>query len=214
MSELLSHADVQADLPGWRVLLDRVHATFRTGSFATGAQFIARITDLAEAANHHPDVDLRYRAVHISLVSHDVGRLTGRDVNLAREISELAEELGIEVDLHTPQVSEIAIDVLDIPGARPFWRAVLGYREVGEVDLVDPMGFGPPVWFQQMDQPRPQRNRIHVDVHVPHDVADERVQAALDAGGRIVTDDAAPSFWVLADPEGNEACVCTWQNRD
>jgi 4a-hydroxytetrahydrobiopterin dehydratase len=70
------------------------------------------------------------------------------------------------------------------------------------------------LWFQQMDAPRPQRNRIHLDVWVPHDQAEARVAAALAAGGRLVTDQHAPSWWVLADAEGNEACVATWQSRD
>jgi 4a-hydroxytetrahydrobiopterin dehydratase len=214
MSELLPHTNVQADLPGWRVLHDRVHATFRTGSFATGAEFITRITELAEAANHHPDVDLRYPAVHISLISHDVGGLTARDVNLARQISALAEEMEIDVDLSAPRSVEIAIDALDIPAVMPFWKAVLDYKVAGEVDLDDPLGVGPSVWFQQMDKPRPQRNRIHIDVDVPHDIAEARVAAAIQAGGHLVSDAAAPAFWVLADPEGNEACVCTWQGRE
>ena len=101
----------------------------------------------------------------------------------------------------------------------PFWRAVLGYAdEPPEIDaspaLVDPAGIGPSVWFQQMDVPRPQRNRIHLDVSVPHDEAESRVAAALAAGGTLVRDASAPAFWVLADAEGNEACVCTWQGRD
>jgi len=50
-------------------------------------------------------------------------------------------------------------------------------------------------------------------VSVPHDVAEERVRAALAAGGRLVSDANAPAWWVLADPEGNEACVTTWQGR-
>ena len=79
---------------------------------------------------------------------------------------------------------------------------------------VDPYGRAPAFWFQQMDAPRPQRNRIHVDVTVPHDVAEQRITAALAAGGTLVSDKAAPAFWVLADPEGNEACICTWQGRD
>jgi 4a-hydroxytetrahydrobiopterin dehydratase len=65
-----------------------------------------------------------------------------------------------------------------------------------------------------MDEPRPQRNRIHFDVVVPDDEAGHRIQAALDAGGRLINDSEAPAFWVLADPEGNEACVCTWLARD
>ena len=64
-----------------------------------------------------------------------------------------------------------------------------------------------------MDELRPQRNRIHFDVSVPHDQAHERIQATLVAGGKLVDDAEAPAFWVLADPEGNEACVTTWQGR-
>ena len=113
---------------------------------------------------------------------------------------------------------EIGIDALDIPAIRPFWRAVLGYVDEPGQDgppngLVDPVGQGPAIWFQQMDAPRPQRNRIHFDVSVPHDEAAGRIAATLAAGGRL-TYDEAPAFWVLADPEGNEACVCTWQGRD
>ncbi len=80
--------------------------------------------------------------------------------------------------------------------------------------LVDPAGRLPAVWFQQMDAARPQRNRIHLDITVPHDVADQRVAAALAAGGTLLSDDEARAFWVLADAEGNEVCVCTWQDRD
>jgi 4a-hydroxytetrahydrobiopterin dehydratase len=65
-----------------------------------------------------------------------------------------------------------------------------------------------------MDAPRPQRNRIHIDVWVPHDQAEARVAAAIAAGGRLVTDKHAPSWWVLADAEGNEACVATAMSRD
>jgi 4a-hydroxytetrahydrobiopterin dehydratase len=65
-----------------------------------------------------------------------------------------------------------------------------------------------------MDEPRTQRNRIHLDVDVPADVAEERVTAAIGAGGRLVSDARAKAFWVLADAEGNEVCVCTWQDRD
>jgi 4a-hydroxytetrahydrobiopterin dehydratase len=65
-----------------------------------------------------------------------------------------------------------------------------------------------------MDHPRPQRNRIHLDVSVPHDEADSRIEAALAAGGRLLDGARARAFWVLADAEGNEACISTWQDRD
>ena len=117
------------------------------------------------------------------------------------------------------QTLEIGIDALDIAAIRPFWKAVLGYADEpghsGPTDaLVDPARQGPAIWFQQMDEPRPQRNRIHFDITVAHDEADARVAAALAAGGRLLTDEYARAFWVLADAEGNEVCVCTWQDRD
>ncbi len=112
------------------------------------------------------------------------------------------------------QTVQVAIDALVGPAVRPFWRAVLGYRDVGDEELVAPHGRGPSVWFQQMDAPRPQRNRAHIDISVPHDQAKARIAAAIAAGGRLVTDRYAPSWWVLADAEGNEARVATWMGRD
>jgi 4a-hydroxytetrahydrobiopterin dehydratase len=123
---------------------------------------------------------------------------------------------GGGVETRAVQVLEIGIDALDAAAIRPFWRAVLGYDdEPGAAGgLVDPLGQGPAVWFQQMDAPRPQRNRIHLDVSVPHDEAPARIAATLAAGGTISYDAEAPAFWVLADAEGNEACITTWQGRD
>lgn len=218
---VLSDAVVSArvDDRHWRVLLGRLHATFATGEFGAGVRLVDGIAAVAEAAGHHPDIDLRYAQVHVSVVSHDAGGLTERDVALAAEISRLADELGVAGAPRTGRALEIAVDAIDIPGVVPFWRAVLAYDDErpeaadSSSALVDPAGIGPALWFQQMDAPRPQRNRIHLDVTVPHDEAEGRVAAALAAGGRLVSDSRAPAFWVLADPEGNEACVCTWQAR-
>jgi 4a-hydroxytetrahydrobiopterin dehydratase len=65
-----------------------------------------------------------------------------------------------------------------------------------------------------MDAPRPQRNRIHVDLSLPHDQAEARVAAGLAAGGRLLSDAHAPMWWALADPEGNEIDIATWQGRE
>jgi hypothetical protein len=84
------------------------------------------------------------------------------------------------------------------------WRALLGYedRASSSEDLIDPHRPGAPFYFQQMDAPRPQRNRVHLDVWVPYDQAEGRIAAAITAGGRLVSDAYAQSHWVLADPEG------------
>ncbi len=109
---------------------------------------------------------------------------------------------------------QIAIDAHVAQDVMPFWRAVLGYREVGDEDLADPQRRGPSLWFQRTDAPRPQRNRVHLDISVPHDQAEARVAAAIAAGGRLVNDQYAPAWWTLADAEGNEVDVATWMGRD
>jgi 4a-hydroxytetrahydrobiopterin dehydratase len=198
----------------WRVVRDDACAHFRTESFAAGVALVDAIGRLAEAANHHPDVDLRSDGVTVRLRTNTGGGLSEREVALAQQISATARGLGVPVDLTGLQIVQVAIDALVIPDVMPFWRAVLGYLEVGDEDLLDPHLQGPPVWFQQMDAPRPQRNRIHIDVYVPHDQAEARVAAALAAGGHVVSEENAPGWWTLADAEGNEVDVASWPDRD
>jgi len=196
----------------WRVLFTGAYAHFRSGSFAEGLALVNAIGALAEAANHHPDVDLRYAGVTVYLVSHDVGSLSRRDVRLARQISAAARDLGIAADPGGAQDMRLTIDVGGA-GVRPFWQAVLGYREAGDEDLVDPQSRGPSIRFRSMDEPRTGPGRVHVDVAVPHDRAETRIAAALAAGGRVVSDRYAPASWTLADSEGNEVDIATWHNR-
>jgi 4a-hydroxytetrahydrobiopterin dehydratase len=209
-----SQVSTREGLDDWRVLLRTLQTSFRTGSMAKGLDFAGRVGAAADEVNHHPDLTVTYPRVHVLLTSHDTGGLSERDVALARTISAIAAELGLAAEPSAVTQLEVAIDALDIPAVKPFWEAVLGYKADSDDDSVDPYGRGPAFWFQQMDAERPQRNRIHIDVTVPHDVAEQRMAAALEAGGRLVSDEAAPAFWVLADPEGNEACICTWQARD
>jgi 4a-hydroxytetrahydrobiopterin dehydratase len=198
----------------WREVGAGVCAYFRTGSFATGVALVVRIGALADAANHHPDVDLRYPGLTVRLITHEVGGLSDRDVDLARQISAAARELDATADPSEVQTVQLTIDAATTADVRPFWRAVLGYKEVGDEDVVDPHGRNPSIWFQGLDAPRPQRNRMHIDVFVPPELAAARIAAAVDAGGRVVDDSHAPSWVVLADPEGNEVCVATWMGRD
>lgn len=205
-----------AGLDDWRKLLSGLHARFLTGDFERGTQFVTRIAAVADEANHHPDVDLRYPHVDIGLTSHDVGALTARDVRLARRISEIAADLGVAADPGAVSVIELALDTAAMEKVRPFWAAVLGMdADSGAPDeVVDGSGRLPAMWFQPTEAHDEPRQRFHLDVHVPHDQAEARIAAALEAGGRLVTDVPAPTFWILADAEGNKACVCTWQGRD
>jgi len=205
-------ADLE-DLADWRFVLGAILADFRAGSFAAAAAFVSDVAAAADAADHHPDIDVRYPdRVRVSLTTHAAGRVTTQDVDLARTISMIAAQAGATSEPGVPQVVEIAIDTMDADRIRPFWAAVLGYRD-DDGYLVDPLRIGPPVWFQQMGEPRTDRDRFHIDVSVPHDVAETRIAAALAAGGTMMTDRFARSWWVLADADGNEACVCTWQDR-
>ena len=89
---LLSEAEVEAALavlPGWSRSGDEIEKTFERESFADAIAFVVRVGFLAEAADHHPDVDIRWRRVRIALTTHDSGGLTANDTDLAREIEEL-----------------------------------------------------------------------------------------------------------------------------
>jgi 4a-hydroxytetrahydrobiopterin dehydratase len=212
---------------GWRLVLGELRTEVRTGSLALAADVAARAATVA-GAEGHLRLDVRADRVLLSLQTAAAAWVTERDVELARSISTVIDETrldtvsGVGLDgggERAMQVIEIGIDALDAAAIRPFWRAVLGYVDEpgwsGPWDgLIDPLGQGPAVWFQRMDAPRSQRNRIHFDVSVPHDEAESRIGAALAAGGTLINDARAPAFWVLADAEGNEACVTTWQGRD
>jgi 4a-hydroxytetrahydrobiopterin dehydratase len=212
---------------GWRYLLGTIATSVQVGSTAQALLVVqAVVTACGPDPDGHLQIDLRPDRVEVGLQTAAVAAATVADVNLSRRITDAVAALGLEVagvtthgGRRSVQMLEIAIDAIDIPAVRGFWKAVMGYADEpgghGPTDpLVDPARQGPAIWFQQMDRPRTQRNRIHLDLTVPHDEADARVQAALAAGGVLVSDAAARSFWILADTEGNEVCICTWQDRE
>ena len=210
---------------GWRLVLAMFRTDVAVRSLAEAAAFTAAVTAAIDAsAAAHLRVDARPDRVIVTIENLSVPWPAQVEIDLARQISAIAADLGLETlpdggASRSVQAIEIGIDALDIPKIRPFWKAIMGYAdEIGrtgpEDAIVDPHGQSPAIWFQQMDAPRPQRNRIHFDISVPHDEAERRIAAALAAGGTLVSDKSAPAFWVLADAEGNEACITTWQARD
>lgn len=76
-------------LPGWERSGTEIHRRFDLPSFADAIAFVVRVGFLAEAAKHHPDLDLRYRTVQVALSTHSAGGLTPDDFDLAREIEAL-----------------------------------------------------------------------------------------------------------------------------
>jgi 4a-hydroxytetrahydrobiopterin dehydratase len=207
-------------LAAWRVLSEGACAHFRTGSLATSAAFVTAIAALPEVATHPPAIDIRERGVTVRLitVTDDYFGPSDLDVAAARAISALADELDHEAD---PSVLQ---SLLLVPGAPagvdigPFWRAVLGYvprPDSPDEDLIDPQDRGMPLWFEEMDEPRSDDGgAIHLAVWVPIEAAEARVAAALAAGGHVVRDTFAPSWWTLADAAGNEVDVATVSGRD
>ncbi|MEV0375357.1 VOC family protein [Streptomyces sp. NPDC050636] len=229
MEQILSRQEASEAVQdhGWRLLLGALRTSVPVGALAQAIGLAAdAVAVCGDDADRHLRVDVRPDRVVFTLQSLDLAAVTTQDVELARRISATADKSGFLTDpeigtgaARSVQLLEIAIDALNIAGIRPFWKAVLGYTdEAGaegpEDPLVDPVGQGPAIWFQQMDRARPQRNRIHFDICVPHDEAPRRIETALAAGGRLVSATRAPAFWVLADLEGNEACLTTWQGRD
>lgn len=215
MDTVTSQQIIDAGLDDWRKLAQAIHARFLTGDFAAGLTFVTAVTEAAEAANHHPDVTLTYPFVDVKLVSHDAGTVTQRDIDLAHRISEIAREQGIGADPRAVTEIELALDSADVAAVGPFWAALLtgSAESLDGDDVADPKGRVPLLWFQHTDAHETPRQRFHLDVWVPHDVAEQRIAAAVAAGGRVVDDNQAPAFVVLADPEGNRACVCTCLDR-
>jgi len=79
-------------LPGWERAGDTIAKTYELGSFPAAIQFVAAVGERAEAVNHHPDIDIRWRRVRLALTTHDEGGLTEKDVALAGEAEAIAGE--------------------------------------------------------------------------------------------------------------------------
>jgi 4a-hydroxytetrahydrobiopterin dehydratase len=204
-----------AGLEGWTFLGTHLATRLRTGDFATGLALLDEIGAAAEEANHHPDLDLRYVHLDVRLTSHDSGGVTDRDVRMARRVGDLAARRGVVADPAAVARIDLALDTPDRARVLPFWSAALGMAGgpgVPDDEIRDPAGAHPVVWFQASGAEEP-RQRWHLDVWVDPGQVQARIDAALAAGGQLVSDAEAPSFWVLADADGNKVCLCTWQER-
>jgi 4a-hydroxytetrahydrobiopterin dehydratase len=203
-------------LDGWVLLLGGLQTRIRTTGFAAGLALVDAIGVAAEAIGHHPDIDLRPTHVDLRLTTRDHRGVTDLDVRLARTISALAAAAGARTGAEGVSRLELALDTPAFAAVLPFWGAVLALEHRTEPDLGDelrdPAGVLPTVWFQESDGEEP-RQRWHPDIWVDPAEVRPRIDAALAAGGTLVSDAEAPSFWVLADPDGNRVCLCTWQQR-
>lgn len=216
MTTLTGQQIADEGLHGWVHLLGGLQTRIRTRDFATGLSVVGAIGAAAGDMNHHPQLDLRHSHVDVRLTSHDERGVTDRDIRLARTVTSIAEEASVRLEPENVSRLELALDTPDHESVHPFWAAVLAMEHLSGPgfgdELHDPAGSLPTVWFQASGSEEP-RQRWHPDVWVDPAQVQPRIDAALAAGGTLVSSAEAPSYWVLADPEGNQVCLCTWQHR-
>lgn len=196
-------------LDDWVVLHGGPTAVFKTATLADGANLALAIAQL-------PGIDAGH--VHVSLVSNaltiritrEVQIMEPEHIDVARAISEVANSLGAIAQPHRVQEVQLAIaaqpDAIDLE----FWRAILGYDAMQPDNAIDPLGISSTVWMQDLDEAKPLKHAMHLDVSVAKEQAESRVAAAVSAGGVVVDDSHAPSWWILADRSGNKVCLVAW----
>lgn len=204
---LSAQAIQDAELADWRKLMLGLHARFRIGSFAEGVRFVSAIGELIAAV---PEVRLGDGFVDLEL-----GAADERDLDLARTISSIARSFRLTADPSAVAHVELGLDTADRDAIGPFWAAVLtGDPEAyDDIEVVDPTGRVVTIWFQKTEPHEPPRQRFHLDLWLAPEVVPARIEAALAAGGTVASDAEAPMFTVLADPEGNKVCLCTYLDR-
>jgi hypothetical protein len=196
----------------WRTLFGAM-TFYPAASSVQAAGLVTTVAGLADDAGVPLVVDLRPDGVTIDSGKdqwEDDVLGAGRFADLASRVQTAAYEMGLSADKTRLRFVQLGFDAVDIPRVQAFWLTVLGYQHDGRPflsDIYDPRRLNPVIFFQKLDSSeqdrRRQRNRIHLELYVPYDQARARVDTALSAGGRIVTD-KIPGLCTVADPEGNE----------
>ncbi|GGM87460.1 hypothetical protein GCM10009721_10460 [Terrabacter tumescens] len=226
MDMLTGDAIAQARLADWRKLAQGLHARYVVADFAAGIRFLAAVGEAGDAVGHHPMVSMGRGYVDLELVSDDavyrddegtehvVQWVTQQDVDLARRITEIAADHDLTADPASVSVIELGLDTASSATIAPVWAALLtgsaesqGHGSPSD-EIRDATGRIPNLWFGDADEHESPRQRFHVEVYVAPEVAEQRVAAALAAGGTVVDDSEAPSLVVVADQEGNRGVVC------
>jgi 4a-hydroxytetrahydrobiopterin dehydratase len=216
MDTLSNRQILDAGLDDWRKLAQALHARYRIPDYSVGAAFIAAVVQAAEAEAHEPELKLTPGVVDVSLCTRENGRwVTEGDVDLARRISAIARERGLEPEPAAVTQLELALDTAHEDTLGPFWSVLLTGGTDNKIydSVFDPTSRVPSLWFQSTDDHPTPRQRWHFDLWLAPEVAAERIAATLAVGGTVVYD-SAPAFTVLADPDGNRVCVCTALGRD
>jgi len=204
----------------WQVVFGAM-AFYAVDSPVRAGDLASAVAGLADEAGLPLMVDLRPDGVTIDSGKDQwedgEGSAAGPFVELAGRVQTAARDLGLSADLTRPRFVQLGMDAVDVPAVRAFWASVLGYQNDPRdflTDIYDPRRLNPVLFFQSMDASDPERrqhrNRIHVELFVPDDQAQSRTDAAVAAGGRIVTE-KGPGRRTLADPEGNELNIVTFR---
>ncbi len=216
MDNLSTQQILDAGLDDWRKLAQGLHARYRIADFGAGAAFAVAVAEAAAAAGHYPDLKVTDGVVDVSLCTRDDGLwVTEKDVDMARKISVIARDKGLAAEPAAVAQLELALDTANEAGLGPFWSALLTGSTDNKIydSVFDPTGRVPSLWFQGTGEHEAPRQRWHFDLWLAAEAAPERIAAAVAAGGSVVDDSEAPSFTVLADPDGNRVCICTCLER-
>jgi 4a-hydroxytetrahydrobiopterin dehydratase len=216
----------EANLTDWRKLAQGLHARYLVGDFGAAARFVAAVGEAGDALGHHPSVSIGNGYVDLKLITDDaiyrddegtehvVEWVTQQDVELARRITEIAADHKVDADPASVSVIELGLDTAHSATIAPVWAALLtgnpeaqGHGSPSD-EIRDAMGRVPNLWFGDADEHETPRQRFHIEVYVAPEVAEQRIAAALAAGGTVVDDSDAPALTVIADQDGNKGILC------
>jgi 4a-hydroxytetrahydrobiopterin dehydratase len=217
MDKLSTQEILDARLDDWRKLAQALHARYRAADFRASAAFAADVAEAAEKAGHLPDIKMTQDVVDVSLCTREDGLwVTEKDIAMARAISEIARQQGLSSEPAGVTQLEIALDAADDGRVAPFWSALLTGSPGNHIydSVFDPTGRVPSLWFQATDEHETPRQRWHFDLWLAPEAIEERIAAAVAAGGSVLYADEAPAWTLLADPDGNRVCVCSYLGRD
>lgn len=227
MDMLMGEQIAAAELTDWRKLAQGLHARYLTDAFTSGARFALAVGEAGDAFGHHPRVTIGPGFVDLKLVSdnaiyrddeggeHLVQWVTRQDIDLARRISEIAAEREMHADPSSSSHIELGLDTDDSAIIAPVWAALLtgnaadqGRGTPDGDEVRDAWGRVPNLWFGDAGEGETPLQRFHVEVYVAPEVVEERIAAALAAGGVVVDDSNAPMLTVIADQDGNTGVLC------
>ncbi|GAA1937647.1 4a-hydroxytetrahydrobiopterin dehydratase [Agromyces allii] len=234
MDMLRGDAIAAAELTDWRKLAQGLHARYLVDGFSDAARFVVAVGEAGDAVGHHPHVSIGDGHVDLELVSDDaiyrddegteyiVEWVTQQDVDLARRISEIAADHAVTADPASVSEVELGLDTARSATVAPVWAALLTGsaesqgRGSPSDEVRDATGRVPNLWFgdgdaetdADADAVATPRQRFHVEVYVAPESAEQRIAAAVAAGGTVVDDSDAPGLTVIADHDGNTGVVC------